>query len=272
MSNFFIRTITGILFVVVIVGSIIWNRYIFASLFLIITILALLEFYKLIETKDIHPRKFVGISIGSFLFLSFVLVSSGISHINILYINIPLIFTVFIVELFHKSKRPFINIGLTLLGIIYIALPFSLLNFFYNTNFIAGKFHPHILLGFFIIIWTNDTSAYLVGSKFGKHRLFKRVSPNKSLEGSIGGAVFSLTSAYLISLFFFEFNLIQWIIIALIIVVFGTLGDLIESSLKRSLKLKDSGNILPGHGGILDRFDGVLLAAPFVFLYIFLII
>ncbi|GAI59219.1 unnamed protein product, partial [marine sediment metagenome] len=128
-----------------------------------------------------------------------------------------------------------------------------------------------ILLGFFILFWVSDTAAYLFGVSFGKHRLFKRISPRKSWEGLLGGAFIALITAYLLSLYFKDLRLPDWIIIAFIVVIIGTFGDLVESMYKRSLGLKDSGRILPGHGGILDRFDGVLLASPIVFTYLQLI-
>jgi phosphatidate cytidylyltransferase len=126
-------------------------------------------------------------------------------------------------------------------------------------------------MGFFFILWANDSFAYLTGVSIGKHRLFERISPKKSWEGSIGGFVSGLLTAWVISIFFKEFDLINWIVIAAIIMIFGTFGDLVESLFKRSLKVKDSGNILPGHGGLLDRFDAVFLAAPAVFVYLILI-
>jgi len=128
-----------------------------------------------------------------------------------------------------------------------------------------------LLLGYFVILWINDTFAYLFGTAFGKHRLFERISPKKSWEGSIGGALISIIAAWLIASFTNSLPLIHWIVIAIIIVICGTLGDLVESMLKRSLNCKDSGTLLPGHGGILDRFDSVLISAPIIFVYIQLV-
>ena len=273
MKNLIKRTITGLIFVALIIGSIIWSQYSFVILFLVITILGLWEFYSLVKTTNFaRPQIFTGIFSGGILFISMALVAMNIADLKILLINLATIPLIFFIELFSKNKNPFTNISFSVLGIIYIALPFSLLNFFFNTGLIPGVFQYEILLGFFIILWINDIFAYLLGSAFGKHLLFKRISPKKTWEGSIGGMIFSLCAAYIISLFFKELSSIQWIIIALIIIVFGTLGDLTESMFKRSLNIKDTGNILPGHGGILDRFDAVFMAAPFVLIYLIFIV
>jgi phosphatidate cytidylyltransferase len=166
---------------------------------------------------------------------------------------------------------PFHNIAITLAGIIYIGIPFSMLNGIAYPEIKAGQgYSPHILLGMIYMIWANDTGAYIVGRKFGKHKLFERISPNKTWEGSFGGAFFALIGAYIISIFYTDIALIDWLIISLIVIVMGTFGDFVESLLKRSLNIKDSGTILPGHGGILDRFDSIIMAAPFVLLYIVL--
>jgi phosphatidate cytidylyltransferase len=157
-----------------------------------------------------------------------------------------------------------------LTGVFYIALPFGLLNYFYIPARLPGDVQYGVLFGFFLILWLNDTAAYLVGSAIGKHRLFERISPKKSWEGSVGGAVFALFTAWLLSGYFSAILLWQWLVMAIIIVILGTLGDLVESMLKRNLGIKDSGNILPGHGGMLDRFDAVLLSAPVVYVFIVL--
>ncbi len=136
--------------------------------------------------------------------------------------------------------------------------------------FDSYSYHPHNLLGYFFILWTYDTGAYLAGSKFGKHKLFERISPKKTWEGAIGGALLALTIAYIISLYFTSFSMTNWMIIAIIIIITGTLGDLVKSSFKRSINIKDSGNIIPGHGGILDRFDALFLSAPFVLCYLYI--
>jgi phosphatidate cytidylyltransferase len=151
--------------------------------------------------------------------------------------------------------------------VIYVVVPFSLLVITGFTQSGLSNYNPTIILGFFFLLWTSDTGAYLVGISLGKHRLFPRISPKKSWEGFFGGLVFTLIVSWVISKYFTVISLTDWVIIALIIGIFGVLGDLIESLLKRSFDTKDSGNILPGHGGILDRFDSVIFSAPLVFLY-----
>ncbi len=281
MNNFTQRAITGAVFVVVLLGSILFNQYSFSALFLLITILGVWEFYRITSTDNTNPQKYTGTIIAAILFILSAWVAAGSIGFAVLFSMIPLVFLVLVAELYTKSERPFTNIGYTLLGIFYVALPFSLLNFiaFPEIKMMIGTeaaasgaqgYSPHILLGMIYMIWANDTGAYLVGRKLGKHRLFERISPKKSWEGSIGGAFFALLGSYVISIYYTDIAFMDWAVISLIVVVVGTLGDLVESLLKRSLNIKDSGTILPGHGGILDRFDSIILASPFVLLYIVL--
>ncbi|MCD4773914.1 MAG: phosphatidate cytidylyltransferase [Bacteroidales bacterium] len=273
MKNLITRTITGAFFVTFVIGSIIWNKWIFAALFLIFSMLGLWEFFKIFG-KNIQSgiHKYFGLLAGAFLFSSITLCAFGVWDIKFLLVNIPLLIIVFIIELFSTNKHPFINISLVITGIFYIVLPFSLLIFFFNPGFVTGVEESTFLLGFFILIWSNDTFAYLCGSILGKHKLFERISPKKTWEGSIGGAVLTVFVGFILSKYFVNINVIDWIIISIIIVITATIGDLIESMLKRSLKIKDTGNILPGHGGVLDRFDAVFVSAPFVLLYLVLFI
>jgi phosphatidate cytidylyltransferase len=183
----------------------------------------------------------------------------------LLALNIPLAFLIFILELFRKKDSPFSNIATTLLGLFYVAVPFSLLHHILSTN---GMYSFEILFGCWFIIWSNDSGAYLAGSAFGKNKLFPRVSPGKSWEGCVGGAIIAYVITYIISGWYQTISRTDWFIIASILIVIGTLGDLVESLYKRSLQVKDSGTLLPGHGGILDRFDSLLMSIPFVFTYL----
>ncbi len=267
MNNFAKRSLTGIVFVALLLGCTYWNQYSFSILFFVITILGVWEFYSLSETVGNQPQKVLGTIAGAVLFKTSALVCLQIYDHRILLLNLPFIFLIFIRELYTKSEKPFQNIAFTLLGIIYVALPFSLLNFITVST---GNYSYQILFGFFFILWSSDTGAYLAGSAMGKNKLFPRVSPGKTWEGSIGGAIASYGVAYLISNWYVGISRLDWMVIASILVVIGTLGDLVESLFKRSIHVKDSGNILPGHGGILDRFDSLIMATPFVFTYLYM--
>ncbi len=254
---------------ILIVGSLL-NSLTFLITFLTVIILGMYEFYKLGKNQDIVLPKYFGIFIGMTLFICNYLFSRNLVPIQIFIILIPLLSSLFIVELYRSNERPFINISQAVFGIIYFAFPFSLFNYFVHSTDLNNNviFNPEVLLGFFFITWASDTGAYIIGSTIGKRKLFERVSPKKTWEGSLGGGIFSILVALILSNFYQDINLFDWIIISIITVVMGTYGDLLESAYKRSLGVKDSGRILPGHGGILDRFDSMLLAAPIVFLYL----
>ncbi len=267
MNNFLKRTLTGVAFVAVLLGCTYYSYLSFTILFFVITILGIWEFYTLSEKGDNQPQKYLGTITGAVFFLSNVLVCKGYSA-NILVISIPLVFVIFIAELYTKAVNPFKNIAFTILGIVYVAVPFSLLNYLVADS---GNYSYELMFGFFFILWSSDSGAYLAGSAFGKNKLFPRVSPGKTWEGSIGGAILSFTVAFFISKWFTTIDTIDWMVIAGILVIIGTFGDLTESLLKRSIHVKDSGTLLPGHGGILDRFDSLLMATPFVFTYLYLV-
>ena len=223
----------------------------------------------MVKKSDIIAQRFFGTAIASVLYLLLWWVSFNPDRAMYLVIIVLLVFIVPIRELYRTDSDSAIpNIATTLLGIVYVALPFGLMNFMFRYK---GENTFHLLLGMFVILWTADTFAYLVGSRIGKNRLFERVSPKKSWEGSVGGMIASLIAAFIFSLYFKELTLALWLGYALLIVVAGTYGDLIESMFKRSLNIKDSGNILPGHGGILDRFDAVFIAVPAAILYLMFI-
>ncbi len=262
------RAITGFFFVLIMLLSVLTGKYVFTAFYIFLSILCLLEFFSLVKSAGLRPHRHIGLAAAGFLFAS----STAYEYIQFptkyLLINVPLLFFIFIRELYKKSEVPFSNIAYTFLGLIYTVIPFV---FFHSAAFIDGEFNFHIPLGFLLMLWANDTGAYIFGSKFGKRRLFERISPKKSWEGFFGGAVTSLMIATILSSFFIEYHLYSWLIMAMLISSFGTLGDLVESMFKRSIAIKDSGSWLPGHGGLLDRFDGLLLSAPAVFVYLYLI-
>ncbi len=262
------RAITGFIFVLVMLVSLLTSAYTFTGFYILLSILCLVEFYKLIEGTGLKPNKLLGYTLGLILFASVALNFFTVLNHKWLLLNIPLFFGVFILELYQKNKQPFSNIAYTFLGLFYAVAPFIC---YVSLAFISGSFNFHLALGFFLMLWSNDTGAYLFGVKFGKNRLFERHSPKKSWEGFIGGIFTSLLVGYILSSFYTDYALQHWLVMALIISCFGTLGDLVESMFKRSIDIKDSGSILPGHGGLLDRFDGLLLSAPIVFVYLYLI-
>jgi phosphatidate cytidylyltransferase len=169
------------------------------------------------------------------------------------------------IKLYKNERKPFTNIAFTFLGIFYVAVPISLLNVAVFGN---GEYNYEIIFGCLFILWASDTGAYFAGTLFGRRKLFERISPKKSWEGFFGGALLALVFAYGLSVYFQSISLNQWIIVGLIIIVGGTFGDLVESLLKRSIEIKDSGTSIPGHGGFLDRFDGLLISAPFIVAYL----
>lgn len=260
------RAITGFLFIIVMLASVLLGAFTFTIFFYSLSLLSLNEFYRLIKKQNLNPQCLAGVLLASSIFLPVSLHFLKSSDLSNILFCIPLITIVFLAELFSKSKNPFNNISYTFLGIIYAVIPFC---FFYALGFIDGIYNYHFPLGFLLLLWTNDTGAYLIGVKFGKNKLFERHSPKKTWEGFFGGMITSLLAAFILANNFLELSVLNWCVVSLIIVIFGTLGDLTESMLKRSLDAKDSGSILPGHGGILDRFDGLLLSAPIVFVYLF---
>jgi len=275
-NNFIQRTVTGIVFVAILVGGMLSNSIGFFVVFLTITGLALWEFYRLVAVNELQPQKWIGLVMGILLFAISFLYCAGWSEIDIFDLLIILFLGIPISEMYRKKENPFINIAITYFGVLYIAFPFALLtHFVINPPFTGAsidvlgiRYYPLVLLGLFIVLWANDTGAYLVGMTIGKRRLFERISPKKSWEGSIGGGMFAMLAGLIYYQITNSLTLVDWLIISIIIVVSGTFGDLVESLLKRSMQVKDSGTILPGHGGILDRFDSILYAAPAVFVYL----
>jgi phosphatidate cytidylyltransferase len=268
VNNLAIRSLTAVFFVIAMVGSALLGQTVFSVLLLIITIVSLNEFITLVSGKNYQPALWPTIVAGGIIYCCLAAHAMGLIAADGLLIIIPFIFVIFFIELWRNKTNPFNNIALSLTAIIYIAVPFGLMMYFFDPVVISGPYHYGIVLGFLVILWLNDTGAYFVGSLIGKHKLFERISPGKTWEGSIGGAFFALLTAWGLSFIFKQLDILHWLTLAVVIVISGSLGDLVESMLKRSLGIKDSGDILPGHGGILDRFDAVLLSAPFVFVYL----
>ncbi len=265
--------------VFILLVALVFSGWVFAAIFLFVTVLGLWEFYGLIRSESCQPQTYYGIISGILIYITFVY-SQFTREIHTEYFKyifflipflliIPFIALSFIVEIYRSKPNPLINIATTVIGVLYIAVPLSLLNAF-SGNDNEKKFGlPEILVGYFALTWCYDTAAYLYGKQFGKHQFFARISPKKTWEGTIAGGIITLMTAAGLSLLFVDIPLFDWLVLAVIVLVFGTHGDLAESLIKRNLNIKDSGSILPGHGGILDRFDTILISAPFVFLYFF---
>lgn len=279
-NNFIQRAITGIIFVGVLIGCILGGPISFTLLFALITALTIHEFGVIISKQpDVEINKPICMLAGVFLFFGFAYLGVMPGQTEILIPYLFLIIYLLVSELYLKKKNPLNNWAYAMMSQIYIALSFAMLNVLaYHSignegelsNY-QGQYNPILPLSIFIFTWINDTGAYCTGMLFGKHRLFERISPKKSWEGSIGGGVFSIIAAIVMAHYFPFMPISIWIGLALTVVIFGTLGDLTESLLKRTIGIKDSGNILPGHGGMLDRFDSTLMAVPAAVVYLYII-
>ncbi len=274
-SNLTQRLITAIVGAAAIVFGIMFSEWTYFIVFFIITLFSLIEFYQLSGLDGMLPQKTFGTVSGVLIFcLSFFIERGDISY-RYYFLIFPAVSCVYMIKLYKKFERkPFTNIAYTFLGIFYVAVPFALLNI---ATFENNHYDYQIIFGCLFILWASDSGAYFAGTLFGKRKLFERISPKKSWEGFIGGAILAFSFAYGLPYFFSAIGheptirSWQWIVIGLIIIIGGTFGDLVESLLKRSIEIKDSGTSLPGHGGFLDRFDGLLISAPFIvaFLEIF---
>ncbi|MDR0895376.1 MAG: phosphatidate cytidylyltransferase [Prevotellaceae bacterium] len=279
-SNLLQRTVTGVLFVIVLVGCILYSPFSFGLLFTLITALSVYEFAQLVNRSGkVKINPLTAALSGAYLFMAFVLCSHLDLGMEVFLPYIVLMLYLMIAELYLKRENPIGNWAYTLLSQVYVALPFALLTTLTylstapldeGSDVYIPVYTPILPLSIFVFIWLNDTGAYCIGSLLGKHRLFERISPKKSWEGSIGGGVLTLVASFVFAHFYPFMSMWHWATLALIVVVFGTWGDLTESLLKRQLGIKDSGRILPGHGGMLDRFDSALLAIPAAVAYLYL--
>ena len=269
MKGLLRRASTAVIFVVVMLGGLYAGRYSFIALFALIAALCLWEFFNMVLVKFKRRdkiRMFLGIAFGLTPILLATLLQMNLVKnqeqfiIATSLLFFPFIFLAFIYELYTASSSPFLNIAFLVLGMVYIGAPFALLDF---VAFEGEKFYANTVFGLLLLTWSNDTFAYLVGSQIGKNKLFPRISPGKTWEGAIGGGLITLALSLLLSYFFDEQAATVWLALGLIVVIFGTLGDLVESMLKRSVGVKDSGSLLPGHGGVLDRFDAFIFVLPF---------
>ena len=266
LSNLQQRVIAAIFGVALALLCIYYSVWTFALLFLIVSALTQIEFYRLLGLDGNQPLTYYGAMVGCLISVLTFLVEMGKVHESAYYLISPAASMIFLIKLYKKKDmKPFTNIGFTFLGIIYVGIPFALLNVLALRT---GTYQPNVVLGCLLLLWASDVGAYFAGTKFGKRKLFERVSPKKSWEGSIGGAIAAGLVALGLTSYAPELPAWQWYCIGGIIVVTGTYGDLVESLFKRSIAIKDSGTSIPGHGGFLDRFDGLLLAAPFILTFL----
>ncbi len=270
MKKLLIRTATGLIYVALLLSATLCGQWAFLIIFSIILAVGIFELRRLcLGDKSSPVYDIVDIIGGLTLFnSSFFSCSSSVNQENTVWIAAIYLIVRLLLQLYDKKRNPVEQLGVSFLAVLYLVLPLSLINRLY----FEANGHT-TLLACLIFIWVNDTGAYCVGSLFGRHRLFERVSPKKSWEGFWGGMIFTIVSAVIIGAYFCtyfnEFTITQWVGLSIIVTLFSTWGDLIESMIKRSVGVKDSGNILPEHGGILDRIDSLLLVVPAVLLYIY---
>lgn len=273
MKNLVVRTLSGLVLAAVMLGAIAWSQWSFGALLLLLLVAGMIEFYALAEKQGNTPQKVVGLVAGIVLFLlNFAFVSDDIEILGganqafacglaFLLLLLP---AMFICELYRRQENPASGIGTTLMGICYVALPLALMCYIPIIG--TEVWSPWVMIAYVFIIWANDVFAYLVGMSVGRHRLCERLSPKKSWEGFFGG-IAGAVGMGILAAYVLEAGMWAWAGLALVAAVSGVLGDLVESMFKRAAGVKDSGKLIPGHGGVLDRFDAMLLSAPFVFVY-----
>ena len=273
MKNLAVRTMSGLVLAAVVLGAIAWSQWSFGALLLVLLAVGMHEFYALAGKQGNSPQKIVGLVAGIVLFvLNFAFVSEDIEILGSarqaygcgLAFLLLLLPAMFICELYRRNENPAAGIGTTMMGVCYVALPLSLMCYIPMVG--SDTWNPWVMIAYIFIIWANDVFAYLVGMSVGRHRLCERLSPKKSWEGFFGGLAGAVVMG-VVAVKVLDAHVWVWAGLALVAAVSGVLGDLVESMFKRAAGVKDSGKLIPGHGGMLDRFDAMLLSAPFVFVY-----
>lgn len=263
LRDILVRAASGAVLVVVLVGGTLLSPSTLVGLLTVIVIGAMSEFYNMASIAGLKPQKAFGVAVGfTFLVLNFA-IARGVISAQWLTAVVPVLMIIFVAELYRKQDNPIGNIAATITGIIYVALPVSLLLYIAVNPL---EYRPWVFLGYIFMVWASDVGAYLFGVAFGRHKLFERISPKKSWEGFAGGLICAVGVGALIG-HLLGYDMLLWGIAGAIVCVSGVYGDLVESLFKRSTGIKDSGAIMPGHGGFLDRFDAMLISAPFVYIY-----
>lgn len=278
LKDLMVRTVSALLYGAVLLLALFWSKWSVGAMFALIMVVSIVEFYALCRKSGAEPMSSIGIASSLAIFgIAFTIFQQwGIPATNttarivlglLLYV-ILMIPSAFVCELWRKSPTPIANIATTFMGVIYVALPMSLL--FFVPQLLVGAWSAKVLLAYLFIIWSNDVFAYLIGVTIGKHRLCERISPKKSIEGFVGGVVGAVGVA-LVAGYLLQGNLYIWGGLGVVVALTGVAGDLVESLMKREADVKDSGKIMPGHGGMLDRFDALFMSVPFVVVYLLIV-
>jgi phosphatidate cytidylyltransferase len=276
MKNLMTRTLSGLVLLLCFLGAILWSKWSFGALLLVVMIGALVEFYRLCRSCGYQPLRTIcvitGVAIFALALFVFVQYGNVVSYamgklvLGLVLYLLMIIPAMFVCELWHRSETPIANVSTTIGGVVYVALPLSLM-LFVPLMLGGGEWNPMMALAYIAILWVNDVFAYLVGITLGRRRMCERISPKKSWEGFFGGVVASIGAGVLCG-WLLDGNMLVWGGLAAVVAVTGVAGDFVESLFKRSADVKDSGAIMPGHGGFLDRFDAFLVSAPYAFVYL----
>ena len=268
MPDLLTRIVVGLIVFGIFLSAIFLGQEIgFILMFAFALVVGLNEFYNLVDMGGFKPQRLTGYILGLSLFVGNALLTFYDFPQKFLLFPLLCLFLILPIELYRKRQDPFTNIAHGFLGIIYVAVPVTLLINIVHPNDEIG-YNPLFFVGWLMLILSSDSGAYLAGTAFGKHKLFERISPKKSWEGAIGGLVMSIGFAIGFSYFLEFLTIWEWIGLSIVSVIAGIYGDLVESLLKRNVGAKDSGTLLPGHGGVLDRLDSIVLATPFAFAYL----
>ena len=261
------RSISGAVYIILLIGSILYSTESFFLLFGLFLLITVYEYCNLVKL-NVAFALFLALALFiSFAYLIFFKIKFDVANFDMLLCTLTVLVSIRCIYFLFGTSNHISSLWKYIYLLGYIILPFIILT---KIPFGIKGYNPKIILGIFILIWTNDTFAYIIGKSIGKHKLFERISPKKTVEGFIGGIIFSVIASYFISKYFIEGGKPTqniWFVIAAIVAIFGTIGDLIESKFKRIAGVKDSGKIMPGHGGILDRLDSVIFGVPFIFLF-----